>query len=550
MRPRESAEIPAETVALVRSVCPQGTRVTRVRDALGPIFDDEEFRGWFSVEGRSGVAPGVLAMVCVLQAMEDLTDRDAADAVRMRLDWKYALGLSLGDTGFNFSVLCEFRDRLAVDQRAMRLLDLLLDAAADAGFLRAGGRARTDSTHVLAKIRTLGRLERVGETMRAALDQLAQIAPGWLAAHIQPDWEARYGTRIDSAHIPAGEAARDRFGRHVADDGARLLAAIDADPEAAWLNNLPQIHALRSMWEQQCVRDEQGVWHLREGRIVEGAHYLDSPFDLQARWSRKRDTTWRGYKAHLTETCDSDTPHLITHVETTMATDADNATLPALTAGLTEKNLIPGEHYLDEGYVTAEAIHTAAAQGTEIVGPLTRDSSWQAKEGLGFDRDSFMIDFQARSATCPGGKTSVSWKPRAHNSGEGTAITFAEHDCRPCALREHCTTSLSAGRQIMIPARELYEIQRANRAAQQDPDWRRRYDRRAGVEGTISQATRAHGLRRCRYIGLDKTRVQHVLIACGMNAARIADWAERDNQPAPARPRSPFKILCKEITVS
>jgi DDE family transposase len=298
------------------------------------------------------------------------------------------------------------------------------------------------------------------------------------------------------------------------------------------------------------VQDERGAWHLREGRFIEGASYLDSPFDLQARWSRKRDTTWRGYKAHLTETCDRDTPHLITHVETTAATDADNATLPAITAGLTGKNLIPGEHYLDEGYVTAEAIHTAAAQGTEIVGPLTRDSSWQAKAGAGFDRDSFTIDFETRSATCPGGRTSVSWKPRAHMAGDGAAITFAEHDCRPCALRQHCTTSATCGRKIVIPAQPLYEIQRANRTSQNDPQWKRRYDTRAGVEGTISQAARAHHLRQCRYTGLAKTRVQHVLTACGMNAARIADWVERDNQPARARPRSPFKILCKELTAS
>src|SRR5262252_7032704 len=119
MRPRESTGIPAETAAVVRAVCPGGTRVTRVRDVLGPIFDDEEFRGWFSVEGRSGLAPGMLALVCVLQAMEDLTDRDTADAVRMRLDWKYALGLGLADTGFHYSVLSEFRDRLAPDHRAV-----------------------------------------------------------------------------------------------------------------------------------------------------------------------------------------------------------------------------------------------------------------------------------------------------------------------------------------------------------------------------------------------------------------------------------------------
>jgi hypothetical protein len=232
----------------------------------------------------------------------------------------------------------------------------------------------------------------------------------------------------------------------------RLIAAIDADPQAAWLGNLPRIRALRAIWEQECVQDEQGTWRLREGRITEGANYLDSPFDLESRWSRKRDTTWRGYKAHLTGTCDHSAPHLITHVETTAATGTDIATLPAINAGLAGRHLLPGEHYLDEGYVTAGAIHLAALQGTQIIGPLTRDSSWQAKEGLGFDRDSFLIDFGTRTATCPSGKTSVSWTTRAHMAGDGAAIRFSEHDCRPCTLRKHCTTSMSAGRQIVIPS--------------------------------------------------------------------------------------------------
>lgn len=550
MRPRVSVEIPTQTVAVVRAACPGGTRVSRVRDALGPIFDDGEFQGWFSTEGRGALPPGMLALVCVLQAMEDLTDRDAAEAVRTRLDWKYALALELDDTGFHYSVLSEFRDRLAVDERAVRLLEMMLQAAKAAGLLRGGGRARTDSTHVLAKITTLSRLERVAETVRAALNQIADIAPGWLAPRVLPDWEHRYSRRIDSAHLPAGEQPRDRLGQAVASDGAALLEGIDADPDAAWLNNLTQVQALRAIWAQECVRDQYGTWSLRHGRIVEGANFLDSPFDVDSRWSRKRDTTWRGYKAHLSETCDTDTPHLIIHVETTPATDADNATLPAINTGLADRNLTPAEHYLDEGYLTAEAVHRAAGQGTQLVGPLTRDSSWQAKAGLGFDRDSFHINFQTRTAVCPGGKTNTSWRPHTHNSGPGSVIAFADTDCRPCPLRANCTTSTSAGRQIVIPARELYEIQRSNRAAQHDPQWKQRYNTRAGIEGTISQATRAHHLRHCRYTGLAKTRVQHILTACGMNAARIADWTQRHNHPAPTRPPSPFKILCQQLTAS
>ena len=180
MRPGDRGVVPAETVAVVRAACPKGTRVTRVRDVLGPVFEDEQFAGWFAAEGRGAICPGLLALVCVLQSMESLTDRDAADAVRSRMDWKYALGLELTDPGFDFSVLSEFRDRLGVDGRAMLLLQTMLTRAADAGLLRARGRVRTDSTHVLARIREVNRLEKVGEGLRLALEEIARVAPGWL----------------------------------------------------------------------------------------------------------------------------------------------------------------------------------------------------------------------------------------------------------------------------------------------------------------------------------------------------------------------------------
>ncbi|WP_165036969.1 transposase, partial [Candidatus Protofrankia californiensis] len=166
MTGRDCTEIPVRTVEVVRAACPKGTRVTRLRDTLGPVFVDDDFVGWFAAEGRPGLPPGMLALVCVLQAMEDLTDRDTADAVRTRLDWKYALSLDLEYPGFDFSVLSEFRDRLALDGRAASLLDAMLDRAREAGLLKGGARVRADSTHVLARIRTLNRLEMVGETVR------------------------------------------------------------------------------------------------------------------------------------------------------------------------------------------------------------------------------------------------------------------------------------------------------------------------------------------------------------------------------------------------
>ena len=172
-------------------------------------------------------------MASVLQYVEGLSDRQAADAVRGRIDWKYALGLELTDPGFDHTVLSEFRSRLVHGQAEQQLLDTLLDRCRELGLIRERGRQRTDSTHVLAAVRVLNRLERVGETMRAALNELAVMAPDWLQALAPAEWYRRYGRRVENYHLPKTDAAREELARVIAADGERLLAAVDAATRSA-----------------------------------------------------------------------------------------------------------------------------------------------------------------------------------------------------------------------------------------------------------------------------------------------------------------------------
>lgn len=137
-----------------------------------------------------------------MQYVDNLTDRQAAQAVRERISWKYALGLELTDPGFHYSVLSEFRQRLVAGSAERRLLDKLLERCAARGLLKGKKKQRTDSTHVLAAIRTLTLLELVGETMRRTLDDIAQVAPEWLQKQMQPEWIKRYGRRFDSYRLP------------------------------------------------------------------------------------------------------------------------------------------------------------------------------------------------------------------------------------------------------------------------------------------------------------------------------------------------------------
>ena len=205
-----------------------------MRDRLGEWMTDDLFAAAFAARGWPGVPPARLAMVTVLQMTENLPDRDAAEAVRTRLDWAYALGLPLDDPGFDFSVLSEFRTRVAGHELEEAALDVLLAKVAEEGLLRAGGKQRTDSTHVIAAVRALHLIELAGESVRAALEALAAACPDWLAARLcTPDWTRRYGARIGSWRLPSGRADRDRLTLGYARDGYALVSACYQDTAPA-----------------------------------------------------------------------------------------------------------------------------------------------------------------------------------------------------------------------------------------------------------------------------------------------------------------------------
>ena len=208
IRPRLGVEVPELTARVARASNPAGTTAMWVRDRLDGLWADEDFASWYPRDGRPGISPAQLATVSVLQFLLDLSDRDAAEAVRCRIDFKYALGLDLDDPGFHHSVLGDFRDRLLVDGRADRLLDLALARLKEAGLVRDRATQRTDSTHVLAAVRDLTRLELVTEAVRAALEELARTAGHALAGLVDDDWGRRYGRPVRLGKNPTRPKTR------------------------------------------------------------------------------------------------------------------------------------------------------------------------------------------------------------------------------------------------------------------------------------------------------------------------------------------------------
>ncbi len=443
MYPQALGPIPEETARVARAACPKGTLAMRRRDALGEVSQDEQLAALYPVEGPPAYAPWRLAVVTVLQYTENLTDRQAAKAVRERLDWKYSLGLELTDPGFDFSLLCEFRTRLVDEGAESLVLDRLLEVCQPRGWLKAGGKQRSDSTHVLARVRSLSNLEWVGETRRSALDDLATLAPDWLVRQIPSDWLERYSHRVENYRLPKAES--QRTAQQMGADGAHLLQALEQPDAPAELKEAASVQVLRQVWQPSDeLAGGKAKW--RAGpQASEGEGIVRCPSDPQARTGKKRETTWFGFKVHLTETCALQTtqeaqagaiPQLIVDVQTTVANVQDVEMTAVIQEDLAQHHLLPEEQIVETGYVDAELlVSSQQTSGIRLVGPVLSDTSWQSKAGKGFDLAHFPLDWQAQQATCPQGHTSQSFR----RSGQRIEVVFAQETCAACPVRRDCT---------------------------------------------------------------------------------------------------------------
>jgi Transposase domain (DUF772) len=278
--------------------------------------------------------------------IEQLSDAQAAEAVRARIDWKYALALELDDPGFDASILPDFRSRLLAHSAKERLLTLRLDTLVASGLLKARQRQRTDSTHVLANIRSLTRLTLLAETLRHALNDLASAALDWLSSQIAPSWTERYAVRVEEYRLPKDQELRQALVQAIGQDGFELLTALYAPSTPPNLRLRPAIETLRAVWLQHYYGPHDLRWR-GTADLPPHAQLITSPYDVEARFATKRETSWTGYKVHLSETCNDDAPHLITNVETTPATTNDVCLTETIHTHLAERNLLPGEHLLD-----------------------------------------------------------------------------------------------------------------------------------------------------------------------------------------------------------
>ncbi len=374
-------------------------------------------------------------------------------------------------------------------------------------------------------IRQVNRLELVGETLRAALNEIATVAPEWLKQKISEDWYERYRWRFDDYRLPKKKNEREQMAQQIGLDGHNLLDQVwGIKDEELGLRHLWSVEVLRRVWIQQYTFiNQQLVWRSPDSiGLPPNSICIESPYDIEARNSSKRGMNWTGYKVHFTETCEPKNPNLITNVETTPATTPDAEMTSTIHQKLADKNLLPDEHLVDAAYVDAyQLVESHQDYQVSLIGPVAVDTSWQAKSQMGFDVSTFIIDWEQQIVQCPQGHLSRLWRNSHDTNGNPLIeVVFDRHTCGACPVRNNCTSSAQAPRKLKLRPQAEYQALAARRREQLTTEFKQTYAYRAGIEGTISQAVRRFDLRRTRYWGLAKTHVQNVATACAINLSR------------------------------
>jgi transposase len=481
---------------------------------LSSISADEfasEFMSMYSNTGRPSVNPIILSFVTIFQFLEELPDRIAAEDVRMRLDWKYALHLPLDDPGFHYSDLCNFRKRLAKHGKESLLFHQLLKRIQSLGFLKRRKHQRTDSTHILAVVGELSRIENLSESLRVSLRAIQKQDSAFYEMKTPSLYREHWSAPLSDYQMTDSQRreALERAGQDIHWLLSFLKDCLETNRKT--FLRLPELEVLQTLFHQHFTvqhsqQDSQKVCLKKEADT--GKDKIQSPHEPEARYSEKRGKSWIGYKTHITETAnEKGSVNFITDITTTNSCEQDNEALTGIQEKLAESDLKPEHQYTDKGYVTGENLSESAKRDIQLMGEVSQLNN----KGL-FTADDFTIDYQTRTAICPAQCTSISWKEQETGKHKGEIQIRYGNQCNHCSLKERCTRNKRGRRLTML---------RKRREESKTDAFRELMKRRPAVEGTISEMVRVHGLRRSRYRGMAKTCFHSLMVGTALNLKRL-----------------------------
>jgi len=502
-------------------------RLWAVREKLAKLYCADN--------GRPAIEPVLALGVTVLQFMEKVPDRKAEENLRLHLGWKYALDVEIDYEGFDHSSLGKFRTRL-LEGGAERIgFDALLKGLREAGLIRKRGKQRLDSTHVLGAVAKMGRLAVVRETIRMVLLLVRRVgAHGRLG-----NWQALHERYVDSQiawHRLSQEGLREKY-QQAGCDALELIKWLRLEP--AEVRDSDKALLLERVFGEQY---ELGSDAQPRRRPSEASGVVKNPHDPDVQWATKdlaKTKQWQGYKVQIAETVAEDgqtknkgepTEQFITEVTTTEAIASDLDGRRRVEHNQREHGQgVADELYVDAAYVTDDTLAEAREQGRELFGPARPSANASGKDL--FDANAFDVDVARRKAICPGGHESRQCS-RLENHQMGQVVYRFEWAglCDTCVLQQQCTRSRSGRRMLVVG--EHHDLLQQRRRDMQTDEFKHLMHQRNGIEGTISEFTRA-GARRSRYRGLAKTTLANYFQGAAVNAnrwIRLAKWHKEEEQ--------------------
>jgi hypothetical protein len=503
--------------------------------------------------GRPGVEPVVLLGVLILQFLERVPDRQAAELLKYHLGWKLALNLDLNFKGVHHTTLSVFRERLLAHGQSDLAMRLIGEGLQAAGWIKQREKQRLDSTHVVAAVARLSALECVRETLALALKELEPpLAVDQRPAFWELLWERYVEHQLD---YRSNEDTLQTKRRQAGLDTWRVLQWLEQ--RNAGLGTGKRVALLREVFAQQYV---VGLGGAIEPVTVHATGVVQNPHDPDAQWSAKghgkQKKEWVGYKVQVAETVPSAKGQIgfLTSVVTQRATEGEEPGLTASLAQQAEGGLErPSELYVDGAYVSAGSIQQAKDEGWELMGPA-QPSAARTDLDPAYRIEAFDVSIQERRAICPQGKPSTQCSQlRAQHRGKVTyRFEFGRH-CRVCSVKSACVPAAQRHRTIVVGA--LHDLLQQRRREQQTPAFKLRMQQRNGIEGTLSELVRGHGLRRARYKGWAKVDLQNQLAAAACNVKR---WLQKllrgafpegsGREPFPATPWVTFKTAARRVS--
>ena len=466
--------------------------------------------------GRVALEPVLMLGTTLLQFIDGLPDRAAVEMLHYHAGWNFALNRQLGDPLFHPTSLSNFRERLQAHGLSRIGFEAILDGLLEAGLVSRRTRQRLDSTQVLANLSRMSRLECVRETLRLALQELEE------SSTVRPEfwpilWERYVDTKLDyRAEVIVLQQKMVQAGA----DAAELLD---------WVGHLDnkapsqgeQVQLLQRVWKENFQLDTAGQPQELPAQPAGAVH---NPHDPEAQWAAKGQGKHKkehvGYKVQVAETAqegelekDEPTKNFITAMATQPATASDDAGLPLVEEEQAEMGLEKATHlYVDGAYMSAERLARAQAEGRELIGPA---QSSPKKEGR-FSVEDFQIQVEERKAFCPAGKESTQCSRLEEESTGKVSFRFEwSTHCHECPLRGQCLGKDQRHRTVVVG--QYHTHLQARRQEQQTKEFKDKAKARNAIEGTQSELVRAHGLRRARYRGLVRVRLQNYFIGAACN---------------------------------